>query len=236
MNIINSVSEALHLSEQQVLHYITQAPHRYKVYEIPKRSGAGSRVIAQPSKELKFIQRLVADKFLSDFPVHTAAQAYRKGVGIRSNAEQHKENAFLLKMDFKDFFPSIKPDALLQFLKAQGADLSELDEYCLSKLFFWQPRRDQGLQLSIGAPSSPLISNMILWPFDKLISKYSKENGVTYTRYADDLTFTTNEERILFNFPEVVKDICNQVPYPSLEINVQKTIFSSKRHNRHVPG
>lgn len=63
MNILKLLTETLFMSEVEMLAFLKQAPHRYKVYDIPKRSGKGYRTIAHPAKELKFIQRFVAEKY-----------------------------------------------------------------------------------------------------------------------------------------------------------------------------
>ena len=83
---------------------VASAPYRYKVYTVSKKTGRGLRTIAQPAKEVKFLQRIILDRVIVGLPVHTAAFAYRKKHNIRMNAEIHAHNNFLLKMDFKQFF------------------------------------------------------------------------------------------------------------------------------------
>jgi hypothetical protein len=75
---------------------------------------------------------------------------------IKDNALQHVNNQYLLKMDFKNFFLSIKPEMFLTCVRKQGLKLSERDSLILANLFFWKLRRNSSLRLSIGAPSSPL--------------------------------------------------------------------------------
>ena len=90
--------------------------------------------------------------------------------------------------------------------------------------------------MSIGAPSSPFISNTILFDFDCLLTDLCNEANVTYTRYADDLTLTTNVQGALYKFPQIITPILASLEYPKLKINDAKTIFSSKKNNRHVTG
>lgn len=236
MNIVQYLSKSLLLSESDIALFVKKSPYKYKVYSIPKRSGRGQRIIAQPSSELKIVQRMVLDKFLKGLPVHPCAMAYRDGVGIKQNASAHVSNSYLLKMDFSDFFPSIKSQDLLMHVQQHLGEIAGLDKICLQKIFFWMKRGDPVPKLSIGAPSSPFLSNTIMYEFDCLLHDWCSKNQITYTRYADDLTLTTNVKDILREAPKVVFQILKSLDYPRLSVNHEKTVFSSKKHNRHVTG
>lgn len=75
-----------------------------------------------------------------------------------------------------------------------------------------------------------------MFQFDELIYYHCLEKKITYTRYADDLTFSTNLKDTLFNLPPFIKKILGQVFEHRITINESKTVFSSKAHNRHVSG
>jgi len=92
------------------------------------------------------------------------------------------------------------------------------------------------LILSIGAPSSPLISNAMMFAFDQKVADLAQQNDIAYTRYSDDLTFSTNKENVLFDWPEKVAVILGEIPSPQISLNDSKTVFSSMKHNRHVTG
>lgn len=236
MQIFDKMQDLLLVSEAKLLNFSVTAPHRYKVYEIAKRSGKGTRTIAHPSKELKFIQR-VAVSFLEDsLPIHESAYAYRKGISIKDNAECHLGHKYLLKMDLKDFFPSITPSIFIRCLKAHDISLNEKDLSFIINIFFWKLRRNSPLRLSIGAPSSPMISNFVMFGFDRLMDEYTKSNLITYTRYADDLTFSSNEKNVLFSVQSRVRSFLKSEFGHGIKINTDKTIFSSSAHNRHVTG
>ncbi len=201
MTIIEFLSNSLSIDPVSLKKYISTCPHRYKVYKIPKRNGNGTRIIAQPAKELKYLQRLVCDKYLHPLPVHNACMAYKKNTNIRDNALVHVKNNFLLKMDFKDFFPSINPSDLLKHIeKHRPWEACIEDTFVIEKLFFYLPERHGPLKLSIGAPTSPFISNTIMYEFDSSISEICNKNSVSYSRYADDIAFSTNKKDILFDF------------------------------------
>ena len=120
--LMDRIADEFRLPKNVVEMIIATAPYRYKVYKVKKKSGAGERVIAQPAKEVKALQRYLVNDILNQLPLHEAATAYRKGSSIRHNAEKHVNNNFLLKMDFTDFFPSLRPDDLKQHISIHMAD------------------------------------------------------------------------------------------------------------------
>ena len=91
------------------------------------------------------------------------------------------------------------------------------------------------LVLSIGAPSSPLISNFIMYSFDEELVTICLNKKIMYTRYADDITFSTRIKNNLFELPEIISNLLKEIR-KGVEINSKKTIFTSKAHNRHVTG
>lgn len=236
MNLLKSLSDLLLTPKEQLVHFILSSPRRYKVYEIKKRNGKGTRTIAHPSKELKYIQRHLTFLLKQYIPVHEAALAYESGKGIKLNAQMHCKNQYLLKMDFENFFPSILPMHLINIAKKNGLNLSQEDVYILSQTLFWKANNSENLCLSIGAPSSPFISNAIMYDFDKEITDRCNEMGVVYTRYADDISFSTDRPNILYKIVGVVEKSLELHTYKSIKINKDKTVNASKKHNRHVTG
>lgn len=252
MSIIFSLAEALNKKEFEIKNFLYNAPQKYKVYSIPKRT-YGYRKIAQPSKELKIYQKAFLN--LYNFPSHHCAVAYKKNLSIKDNADLHKNNSYLLKMDFKDFFNSITPrffwnsieHVLLESSYQIGNlanDLSQLlnlnneEKRYVEALLFWSKNKkvSRNLVLSIGAPTSPVISNFCLYTFDKDVEDICKKYHVIYSRYADDIFFSTNERDILFQFPKLINNILYKRFGNKLQVNNNKTIFSSKAHNRHITG
>ncbi len=202
----DKICDELGYSKRQLNAFLKNAPRKYRVYSIPKRT-IGYRTIAHPSKKLKEIQR-VCDSILQDIlPIHSCAYAYIKGSSIKKNAQLHVSQKYLLKMDFSNYFNSITPEMFWgKFDKLDVLiDLKEKNK--LTKVIFWQPNRNDPdkLKLSIGAPTSPLISNFVAYDFDRNLSEWCLSQGVVYSRYADDLTFSTNKKDILFSVPRVVK-------------------------------
>lgn len=235
MNLIQQLAQILGKSDAEVANFLSNAPNKYRVYTIPKRT-SGHRVIAQPSKELKVYQRAYLG--LQTLPIHAAAMAYRDGIGIKQNAIAHKNHPYLLKLDLENFFNSISNTLLWSVWERCLPLPSNVDRATLEKLLFWCPskKKSGSLVLSVGAPTSPLISNFFMYQFDLDLLEICREKGITYTRYADDLTFSTKEKNVLFQMPELVKGRLFAHFSHSITLNNKKTKFSSKAHNRHVTG
>lgn len=237
MSILGSISDDLMIPETTLGHLIRSAPYRYKVFEIDKKDGKSKRTIAQPARELKAIQYWVIKNVLRRFPVHAAAMAYRKRRSIRTNAAKHAPNRFLLKLDFEDFFHSITADDLEAFLaRREEAGLSAEDVNHLKRILFWNRRREGKLIMSIGAPSSPMLSNILMYEFDRKVQAFCAKKRVTYTRYADDLTFSTNRRDVLREVEVQVVEICKRTAHPRLRLNTKKTVHASRKGSRRVTG
>lgn len=240
-NLLKKIATEFGLSTLEATVLVRSAPKRYKVFQIDKRDGS-KRTVAQPAKELKIIQRWLVKDVISDLPIHDAATAYRPNRGIKYNALKHAKNSYLLKMDFKKYFPSIKGNDLAQHIdKYLDGRFDSSDISIICNIALWWPKGSEakgpeGLELCIGGPSSPFISNSIAYDFDVIISNECDRRGVTYTRYADDLSFSTNEKDILGGIEDFVLTTCKDVGYPHLTINAEKTVHVSKKHKRFVTG
>ena len=230
------VSVLLHRKELQVLIY--SSPHRYKVYQIPKRTPGQFRTIAQPAQEVKMLQYWVMKHVLSRFHVHRAATAYRRNRSILHNARPHARGRFLLKMDFKDFFPSLKARDFRVFLKRCQPKFDAEEIGALCSILFWSPKGSSPseLCLSIGAPTSPLLSNILMVDFDRHISNFCKDRKISYTRYADDLSFSSKRSKVLAEAEMAVVDFCARSKNPALVVNEAKTVRLTKRDSRRVTG
>jgi hypothetical protein len=224
------------LSLPELLSIVDTAPRRYKVYQIPKKSG-GWREIAHPARELKILQRFVLDNYLSKYPVHDAAAAYVRGKNIYENASYHSCNPFFLKLDFQSFFPSIKVSDWNRFVKDGPQDVfHELDADYVKKILFWGAGTSRAKCLSIGAPSSPLISNIMLFDLDTRLSNLADDHRVRYTRYADDITLSAATVECLLDFEKVVRREVTQLRSPKLKFNDAKRGLFGRGQRRLVTG
>lgn len=222
----------------ELSNYVSQRPSgHYKVYKIPKRT-FGFRVIAQPTPELKNIQRTIVKQMKPYLKVHSAAKAYVNGANIKENASVHVESSYLLKLDLENFFNSLTPLMFMKALNYQKIELDSEEIKPLLELLFWNrtKKKRPNLVLSVGAPSSPFLSNFIMYEFDELVSSYCAKLNINYSRYADDLTFSTSKKNVLFDVPKFIESILRDLFNGKIRLNRSKSFFSSKAHNRHVTG
>ncbi len=228
MTFLDSLTEKFEKDLNEIIDFSVSAYKRYRRFEIKKRTG-GTRSIHHPSKELKSYQRFISREIFKKLPVHESVFSYLKNTSIKDLANLHKKNRYLLRLDFKDFFPSIKGENIRLFLNNTNLDLSDLEITLINLLVC---KKDK---LTIGAPSSPSITNAILFEFDKEIYEMCLEKNVNYSRYADDLYFSTNEENKLSSILEYIYKY--SFPYEiNLQINSKKNIFTSKKYKRVITG
>lgn len=222
-------------SENELIVLITTAPRRYKDHYIEKRNGRGKRLISQPTKELKFLQRLLLAQELNGLPIHEAAVAYREGYSIKRHAAPHASARYLLKLDFKDFFPSITADALIHCLMGDK-QYSETDLWIIANIICRYDERSGRLKLSIGAPSSPFVSNYVMREFDDKLATFCNLKSVTYTRYADDLALSTSLPHVLDEVKEKISQLLKELPFLELALNNEKTVNVSTKNRRTLVG
>ncbi|MEW8348285.1 MAG: retron St85 family RNA-directed DNA polymerase [Candidatus Thiodiazotropha taylori] len=205
---------------------------RVKKFHIPKKSG-GFRTICQPSNKLKTIQYWLINNLFNNLPVDKSAFAYIEGKSIVDNAKHHNPNQYFLKVDLKDFFPSIQYKDLKPVIKewhdSCGPEwpFNRTTERIIKRSCFNNNNR-----LPIGYPSSPIISNIVMKPFDievdNLISRKQYIN-VRYSRYADDLIFSTNKKGICNLLLNDIKKLIINTKSPNIKINNNKINFSSAK-------
>lgn len=202
------LAAALNLSIEQLRHFSIhrvrdRVPH-YVAFAIPKRSG-GERVIHAPKKKLKAVLRNVNDQLVSRLPVHAAAHGFVKGRSVKTNAEPHVRRAVVVKLDLEDFFPTVTWARVRGLLISLGygypvaaalASLmteSERQPVTVDGQTFHVPVGDRVCVQ--GAPMSPGLCNAVTRKMDARLSGLSKKLGFTYSRYADDLTFSGDDAK-----------------------------------------
>jgi RNA-directed DNA polymerase len=231
--IIERMARELGLTAHYIENFARGASHAYKVYAISKRTG-GTRTIHHPSRPLKALQRWFLAAVVDLLPMHPAATAYRKHRSILDNARPHAESGYLLRMDFTNFFPSITQADLAKYIAERpswfsGWTPSDIDTFCGIVC--------RKSVLTIGAPTSPALSNALCYDMDSLIAALSIKNDVTYTRYADDLFFSTKQAGVLRPFEGDVRKVVADLTLPAnLKVNPGKTRHSSKKRARRVTG
>ncbi|NVI83037.1 retron St85 family RNA-directed DNA polymerase [Janthinobacterium sp. BJB401] len=234
MSLKKILEKSLPFSSKEIDFFVMSAPLRYKVYKIKKKEPGKFREVSQPSAEVKLLQRWLMLNVLVKFKVHDSAKAYKAGVGLLDNVSPHVNNRFLLKMDFENFFPSITSGDFFDFMVGKGYDYEDI--VVMVSILFKKDRADDSLRLAIGAPSSPLLSNILLYNFDVALDDYCQTLGVVYTRYADDLSFSTKNSGVLNGVEKALGGIIESSCSISLKVNRDKTIHSSKKNGRKITG
>lgn len=231
MKIKELISRDISIPISMIDEALSVARIHVKRFYLEKRDGT-KRLILQPSKKLKTIQYWLIINLLEKLTIHDAAIAYRKKISILDNAILHRNNKFFLKIDLKDFFPSIKYKDLIPRIREWHS--KENPEWLLDKeaenlirlaCFY------DGDILAVGYPSSPIISNIVMLEFDitllKLINNKEKFGDVVYTRYADDLVFSTNKQgasKLLF---KAISALISKTSSPNIKLNKLKTKIGS---------
>jgi hypothetical protein len=233
--LLRELSTEFGLGQRDLLRIISTAPKRYKVYQIPKRHG-GTRTIAQPSKELKAIQRFVLDRLLSKLPVHERAMAYVEGRNIAQNASAHVGFRSVLKLDFENFFPSIKVADWRRYVQDHELPIDGQELTLYARILFWGMGNLRPVCLSIGAPTSPMMSNVIMFNLDDLFCKRADDLGVSYTRYADDITVAGESAENLLLFESFARSIIRRSKTPKLKFNEEKRGLYTMGQRRMVTG
>lgn len=191
----------LSLSELRWLtfHREVDSGSHYHSWKVPKRSG-GERTITAPMPKLKALQRWALENYFEKLPVHAAAHGFLPARSVLTNAVAHVGADVVVKLDVKDFFPTVTLKRVKGLLRKAGA--TEQVATLLALLCTEAPRqliefRGKTLHVATGArclpqgaPTSPAITNALCVRLDQRLSALARSLGCTYTRYADDLTFS----------------------------------------------
>lgn len=214
----------------------------YRAFLIKKRNG-GTRIIEEPKRRVKFLQ-LKALEFLSQFAPkeRPCVHGFVKQRSIVTNAQAHCERrpTFVLNIDLKDFFPSITFFRVRGLLQKPPFGLSFGVATVLAHLF------TRAGKLPQGAPTSPFISNLICRSMDRELMALAKRHRCTYTRYADDMTFSFSV-RDAASLPanictfdggiaSVGEELRSVIKRHSFELNHAKTRISSRHTRQEVTG
>jgi RNA-directed DNA polymerase len=166
----------------------------YRSFHIPKRNGE-FRKIEAPAPRLKSIQRCLnlylQQVYLSIRPENVHGFVIRpsgdaKPPGIVSNAQAHVSRQHVMNLDIRDFFHSFIANDVREMFRGAPFNFPEALSNILAMITTWHD------VLPVGAPTSPVISNLLTYELDKSLAEYATVNEGIYTRYADDITFSFN--------------------------------------------
>ena len=228
---MNDLNHLLLFTNKQLNKFFMLKSLQYVSFKIPKKHSKDKRIINAPKKYLRMAQKIILKEILEKIPCSDAAMAFVKGKnGLLGNAKIHQNSSYLLKFDFCNFFQSIKYDKIRDLFIDIGYSekiseiLAELCTYCK--------------ELPQGGICSPYLSNLVCSQLDESISYYCKERDIKYTRYADDLFFSSNNKQELMTIKENIENLIS--PYRSksfnLQINTRKTKFIIEPWHKKVTG
>ena len=198
----------------------------YKHYEIPKKNGS-MREIEEPFPSLKEIQTWILDNILtpaSKLYVSPVAKAFMPGKNLKDNARFHRNKKIVVALDLNDFFGSVRYGSVYGIFKKIG--YNESVTVMLTKLCMLKGALPQG------APTSPMLSNLVFAELDKKIFRYCKERRIMYTRYADDMTFSSND----MDVTRLIAYVKMMVETRHLKLNQQKTKVMGRGCSQNVTG
>lgn len=213
--------------------YIKKIDNCYNTLEIPKKNG-DTRTICVPNKNLKKVQKKLYNKLSTYYDeiktqnnfTSKISHGFEKNRSIVTNAEVHKNKRYVVNLDLLVFFPSINFGRVRSyFIKNNYFEINDDIATILAQLTCYKGTLPQG------ASTSPLIANMICNIMDIRILKIAKKYRLDYTRYADDLTFSTNNKYFLNDYDKFLEDIKNIIHRSEFELNSKKTrlLFSNSR-------
>lgn len=216
------LASLLGVSVEFVASVHSASAYHYREFRVPKRSG-GHRVIQAPRAALKECQRWILNSILYKFKVHAAAKGFVRKRSVREHAKIHIGMHPTLKMDFKDFFPSIAKRRVISLFRSMGYSDSVslyLASFCCL-----------GERLPQGAPTSPTLSNLVCRALDGRLTALAKKNKWVYSRYADDLAVSGRGVR--FDSSRILSIISEDEGFL---INHEKTRFYPIGSRRVITG
>ena len=217
----------------------TQARRRvlmYKEFEIPKRTG-GTRRITAPVGKLKDIQKCIAIILSPYYLVPDCVHGFVEGRSVATNASKHIERNYVLNIDLKDFFPTITYTRVLKALMELGFNEEVSDTIArLCTIPLWD-ESSQMLRNALpqGSPASPLLSNIVCSSLDQRLMALAKRFGLTYSRYADDITFSSNHS-VYAKDSAFLQELEDIVKSSGFKINEKKTRLQKKGSRQEVTG
>ena len=196
--------------------------HYHTVY-VPKSDGS-KRKLSVPDLILKLVQKSIADNILIQYPISTYAKAYKSGSSVLKNARPHIGKKKILKLDIEGFFDHILYSQVkdIVFYKEK---YSEPIRILLTMLCYYQDALPQG------APTSPTITNIIMYDFDEAVGTFCRDKGVAYTRYCDDMTFSGD-----FDEKEIISLVKNELSKLGLYLKNRKTVVIPATKSQRVTG
>ncbi|MEZ8222498.1 retron St85 family RNA-directed DNA polymerase [Vibrio splendidus] len=221
---IQDLASEVRLSEDKMRYLAYRTEHLYRTYEIVQSNGK-KRQISQPNRELKAVQAWILRNILDKLATSEHSKGFDTGTSILENALPHQGANYLLSVDIKDFFPNIPAKKIYNIFNSVGYNKnvsSILTNLCVFQ--HWLPQ---------GAPTSPKLANLVCAKLDARIHGYTGPRGITYTRYADDITLSAQTISKI----EKARDFIGTIIFDEgFKVNRNKTKLSGTKTRKEVTG
>lgn len=236
----NELADFLKIPRSKLTHllYVEGTAAHYEIFEVPKKSG-GARVICAPSKTLKSIQRKLADVLYEYRETvwrergirPSISHGFEKDKSIITNAAAHRNKQFVLNLDLEDFFPSFHFGRVAGFFeKNRDFQMPHEAAVTIAQIACCEGKLPQG------APTSPVIANLICQVLDMRLLETVKKYKLDYTRYADDLTFSTNDQAFLNHYAAFMEEAAAKIQSAGFSVNSKKTRLRFRDSRQEVTG
>lgn len=219
---INHLSLLMGIDQFTLYKYSNCTEKLYKERNIPKKNNSLRKILI-PSENLKYIQHWVLNNILNNIQFDKYVTGFTKGRSIVDNAKLHVCKECLINIDLKDFFPNI------DFMQVYNI-FANLGYSSSLSVFFTKICTYKGF-LPQGAPTSPILANCACKKLDKRLYKLSNHIGASYTRYADDITFSGNNE--IKKYINLIKHIIQNEKFI---VNEKKIRVQHSYHKQVVTG
>ncbi len=231
MDSIHQIKQYINGNETYLFSALKYGSLSYNTFTIPKKKLDEYRTIAEPSYELKKIQnklKTILTRFYKEICDYNfvGSTGTISGTNILSNARIHINKKHVLNIDIKDFYSNISLEKVEHFLSLKEFGFNRKECLYLLNLLSYKKRLPQG------APTSPILANLVCISLDSELKFFAARNGLSYSRYVDDLTFSSNK----FIQIEKLNELETIIGSYSLQLNTDKTRFTSSAFQQKVTG
>lgn len=245
MLIDNGLEDKFCPFTQRQINYYCNPNHtenRYKSFEIKKKNGGMRKITAPQTKTFKMLLQCLNEVLKGVYNPSEYAMGFAVGRSVVSNAAIHKNQNYVLNIDLKDFFPSITQARVWKRLQLAPFQLTIEEASITAGLCCMKEtiKDDTGKEtvryvLPQGAPTSPIITNMICDNLDRRLAGIAKRFGLRYSRYADDITFSSMHNVYQKN-GEFWKELNRIITQQGFTINEKKTRLQKLGERQEVTG
>jgi RNA-directed DNA polymerase len=240
LNNPRAVAALLEVDYERLIYHLHKVPpsKRYTVFSIPKKSGA-ARQITAPISSLKILQQKLSFILTSVVDSKHSVHGFVRGRSIRTNSLVHAGKKYVFIIDLENFFPSINFGRVRGLFMGPPFKFNTETATILAQICTFDNSLPQG------APTSPVVSNILCRKMDQQLSRLARDYRCDYTRYADDITFSTAKETfpksIAFTLPDSKEPHCGDelsriISDSGFTINAKKVRLIERCRQQKVTG